>query len=62
MVLSEAADGDGDGGASDAALPALVLEGFESLAAAEASVPRKADDCFSRYDDMMGGCNGRTSR
>jgi hypothetical protein len=31
----------------------LVLLGFESLAAAEASVPLNAEDCFSRYDDMV---------
>jgi hypothetical protein len=54
VVLSDAADGDGDGGASDVALPALVLEGFECFAAAEASVPRNADDCFSKYEDMVG--------
>jgi hypothetical protein len=29
------------------------LEGAESLEAAEARVPLKAFDCFSRYDDMM---------
>src|SRR4051812_19866867 len=54
VVLSDAADGEGEGGASDVALPALVLDGFESFAAAEARVPRKADDCFSRYEDMVG--------
>lgn len=55
VALSEAAEGEGDGGASDVALPADKLLGLESFAAAEASVPRKADDCFSRYDDMVVG-------
>lgn len=54
---SEAAEGDGEGGAREAALEtgALEVDGLEIFAAAEARVPLKADDCFSRYDDMVGG-------
>ena len=50
VALSDAADGDGDGGASEAALTA---DGLDSLDAADARVPRNAADCFSRYDDMV---------
>lgn len=53
MLLSEAAEGDGDGGASDAAVAALMLDGFEILDAAEARLPLKTEDCFSRYDDIV---------
>jgi hypothetical protein len=58
VLVSDAAEGDGDGGASEAALllaKALLEDGLEILVAAEARFPRKALDCFSRYDDMMGG-------
>lgn len=52
VVVSEVADGDGEGGASvDAAV--CLLGGLESLDAAAASEPLKADDCFSRNEDMM---------
>lgn len=49
VLVSDAAEGDGDGGASEAALAKALLEdGLEILAAAEASVPLNAEDCFSR--------------
>lgn len=53
MLLSEAADGEGDGGAREAV--ALRLDGLDSLDAAEARLPLNTEDCFSRYDDMLGG-------
>lgn len=49
VLVSDAAEGDGDGGASEAALAKALLEdGLEILAAAEARVPLNAEDCFSK--------------
>jgi hypothetical protein len=54
VLASDGAEGDGEGGASlvvevaDAGLAGGLVDGLESLEAAEARVPLKADDCFSR--------------
>ncbi len=57
VVDSDTAEGEGEGGASDAeddaARPGLLLDGFESFEAAEARDPLKALDCFSRKEDMV---------
>ena len=53
LLASEATDGEGEGGASDEAAAEVVVvdflvDGLEILEAAEARVPLKAEDCFSR--------------
>lgn len=61
VVLSEAVDGAGDSRPCDdvvvvaappAAAAALLLTGFDSFDAADASVPRNADVCLSRNEDI----------
>jgi hypothetical protein len=54
-VVSEVADcADGEAGARVEDAAGFVLDGLESLDAAEASEPLKAFDCFSRNDGMLG--------
>ena len=51
VLVSDAAEGDGEGGTREAALDvaaALWVDGLEILVAAEARVPLKAEDCFSK--------------